>query len=104
MALAAATAAVLAEARAVAAEPSGPLTAMPAHMLAAMIAGRKVTAVEALEAYLDRIARLNPAVNAVIALQDRAGLMMQAATADAAVRSGAPLGPLHGLPHAVKEL
>lgn len=104
LALAAASAAVMAEARAGAPPPSGPLTAMPAHALAAMVAARKVSAVEVVGAYLDRIVRLNPAVNAVIALQDRAGLLKQAAVADAAVLSGGPLGALHGLPHAVKDL
>ncbi len=104
LALGAASAAILAEARLGAATPSGAITALPGHRLAAMIAARQVSAVEVMAAYLDRIERLNPKVNAVIALQDRAGLMKQADAADAAVKSGAALGPLHGLPHAVKEL
>ena len=104
LALAAASAAILAEARAAAPVLSGPITALPAHRLAAMIAARQVASVEVVGAYLDRIARLNPAVNAVIGLQDRDELMKQAAAADAAVLSGAPLGALHGLPHAVKDL
>lgn len=104
LALAAASAAVLAEARAGAAPASGAITALPGHTLAGMIAARQVSAVEVMTAYLDRIERLNPKVNAIIALQNRAGLLKQAAAADAAVQSGAALGPLHGLPHAVKEL
>ena len=104
LALGAASAAVLAEARVGAAAPSGPITALPAHQLAGMIAARQVSAVEVMSAYLDRIERLNPKVNAVIALQDRAGLVKQASAADAAVKAGAALGPLHGLPHAVKDL
>lgn len=104
LALGAVSVAILAEARAAAPAPSGPLTALPAHVLAAMIAARKVSAAEVMTACLDRIGRLNPAVNAVIGLQDRAGLLAQAARADAAAHSGAALGPLHGLPHAVKDL
>lgn len=104
LALAAASAAVLAEARAAAPAPAGPLTALPAHRLAAMIAAREVSSVEVTGAYLDRIARLNPVVNAIVGLQDRAGLMVQAASADAVVKAGGPLGALHGLPHAVKDL
>ncbi len=104
LALAAASAAVLAEARAGASPPSGTITALPAHRLAAMIAARKASSVEVTGAYLDRIARLNPSVNAIVGLQDRAGLLGQAAAADAAVAAGGPLGALHGLPHAVKDL
>ncbi|MFX9023832.1 amidase family protein, partial [Acinetobacter baumannii] len=83
------------------ATPPSSLTAMPAHALAAAIAARKVSAVEVMRAYLDRIARLNPGVNAIVGLQDRDRLLQQAAQADAALRGGAPAGPLHGLPHAV---
>lgn len=104
LALAASSAAVLAEARARAATPPSALTAMPAHALAAAIAARKVSAVEVMGAYIDRIARLNPRVNAIVGLQDRDRLLQQAAQADAALRGGAPAGPLHGLPHAVKDL
>lgn len=103
LALGAASAAILAEARA-APVASGPLTALPAHRLAAMIAARQVSSAEVTGAFLDRIERLNPAVNAVIGIPDRAGLMAQAAAADAAVKGGGAPGALHGLPHAVKDL
>ncbi len=104
LALGAASAAVLAEARVRAAAPSGEITALPGHQLAGMIAARQVSAAQVMAAYLDRIERLNPKVNAVIALQDREALLKQASAADAAVKAGGPLGPLHGLPHAVKDL
>ncbi|MBX9665501.1 amidase [Novosphingobium sp.] len=103
LALGAASAAILAEARAAPAA-SGPLTALPAHRLAAMIAARQVSSAEVTGAFLDRIERLNPAVNAVVGMPDRAGLMAGAAAADAAVKAGGALGALHGLPHAVKDL
>lgn len=104
LALGAASAAILAQARVAAAKPDGPLTRMPAHQLAGMIAVRQVSSAEVTTAFLDRIALHNPAVNAVIGMPDRAGLIKQAAAADAAVKAGKPLGALHGLPHAVKDL
>ncbi|WP_421837260.1 amidase [Novosphingobium sp.] len=103
LALGAASAAILAEARA-APVPAGPITGLAAHRLAAMIAGREVSSAEVTGAFLDRIERLNPAVNAIIGMPERAGLMAQAAAADMAVKAGGPLGALHGLPHAVKDL
>uniref|UniRef100_UPI0038BB92A3 amidase family protein n=1 Tax=Novosphingobium sp. TaxID=1874826 RepID=UPI0038BB92A3 len=104
LALAASSAAILAEARVRAATATVPSTAMSAHDLAAAIAARKVSAVEVMGAYLDRIGKLNPRVNAIVGLQDRDALLLQAAQADAAVKAGVALGPLHGLPHAVKDL
>ena len=63
---------------------------------------RKVSSVELLKAYLDRVDRLNPAINAIV-VDDRARAMAQARAADRALARGAPLGPLHGLPMTVKE-
>ena len=84
--------------------PSSPLTDWTARQLAAAIAARQVSAAEVMTAFLDRIECVNPGVNAIVGLRDRAGLMTEAALADAVVASGAALGPLHGLPHAVKDL
>ena len=55
-------------------------------------------------AYLDHIERLNPRVNAIVALEDRAALLAQAAARDAQLERGEPIGPLHGFPLAVKDL
>jgi amidase len=57
-----------------------------------------------MSAYLDHIDRFNPKVNAIVALQDRAGLLAQAETRDRQVARGEILGPLHGFPHACKDL
>ncbi|MDX2191801.1 MAG: amidase, partial [Gemmatimonadales bacterium] len=54
-------------------------------------------------ACLDRIARHHAALNAVVTL-DAEGALDAARAADAAVRSGHPLGPLHGVPITVKDL
>src|SRR5471032_2789565 len=77
---------------------------MDAHSLSAAIATRKLSCVEVMTAYLDHIAAFNPKVNAIVALQDRTGLLAQARERDAQVARGQILGPLHGFPHAVKDL
>jgi amidase len=52
-------------------------------------------------AYLNQIERLNPKVNAIVALQDRSALVAQARERDTEVARGEIMGPLHGFPHAV---
>ncbi|UFS58677.1 amidase family protein [Subtercola endophyticus] len=62
-----------------------------------------ITAVGLMAAFLERIAWLNPAINAIVSLDvDRA--IESAEKADAAAAGGEPLGLLHGLPLAVKDL
>jgi amidase len=77
---------------------------MTAVGLAQAIWGKQVSCVEVMTAYLDRIERLNPKANAIVALQDRGDLLKQAAGKDAELARGGPLGVLHGFPHAVKDL
>jgi amidase len=83
--------------------PSG-IVMLDAGALAAAIRGRKVSCVEVMGAYLDHIERVNPQVNAIVALQDRAGLLRQAQAHDAQLARGEAVGPLHGFPLAVKDL
>ncbi|WP_256749076.1 amidase [Mesorhizobium sp. Mes31] len=71
--------------------------------LAAAIAARKISAVEALDAHLAQIDRHNGAVNAVISL-DRDGARERARKADAALARGEALGPLHGVPFTLKDM
>jgi amidase len=80
------------------------LTGMGAAALAAAIRARKISAREVMAACLDRIEAVNPAVNAVVSMPPREALMAEAAAADERQARGAALGPLHGLPHAVKDL
>jgi amidase len=71
--------------------------------LAARIRAKKVSAREVMEAHLARIDRVNPRINAIVTLvADRA--MDGARKADEAQARGEPLGPLHGLPVAHKDL
>src|SRR5688572_25903646 len=58
---------------------------------------------DVVSAYLAQIARLNPAVNAIVSLRDPDVLLAEADTADLALRHG-DVGVLHGVPIAVKDL
>jgi amidase len=77
---------------------------MDAVALSSAIHTRQVSCVEVMTAYLDHIDRLNPKVNAIVALQDRAGLLAQAMERDTQLARGESMGPLHGFPHAAKDL
>ncbi len=70
--------------------------------LAALLRAREVSARELLEVHLERIDRTNDAVNAIVTLSaDRA--LAEAKSADDALARGVAVGPLHGLPIAVKD-
>jgi amidase len=70
--------------------------------LAAAIRGREVSAREALEHLVDRIERLDQAVNAVVHW-DLERARDSARAADEAVARGERLGPLHGVPMTIKD-
>lgn len=80
-----------------------PLPERTAVELAALIRRREVSAVEVMDAHLERLAATNPRVNAVVTLvADSARRGAEAA--DRALAAGEPVGPLHGLPVAHKDL
>jgi amidase len=74
----------------------------PAHELAATIHARRVSAVEVLDAHLAQIALANPALNAIVTL-DEEGARKRAREADAALARGEVWGPLHGVPVTIKD-
>jgi len=79
----------------------GPLWSWDAVDLAEAIRTRDISAGEAVTACLDRLAAVNPRINAVVeTLADEA--LAGAAAADEAVRRGDRLGPLHGVPVTIK--
>jgi amidase len=81
---------------------SSRLCALPASELARRIAEREVTARAVVDAHLDRIAEVNPSVNAVTrVLADSA--VAAADEIDEAVAVGRPVGPLAGVPITIKE-
>ena len=71
---------------------------MTAHELAELIRSRQVSSREVVQSHLERIAAVNPKVNAVTLTLAESAL----AAADRADAS-APDGPLHGVPFTIKE-
>src|SRR5260370_13234770 len=67
------------------------------------IAAGKTTSRDVVEACLDRIARLNDRLNCFVDI-DWKGAPAAADAADRSQRSGAALGPLHGVPLAHKDM
>jgi len=85
------------------ASPHAELLALSAVELRRRIGAKQLSPVELLDACIDRIAALNPHVNAVTATAfERA--RAEARAAEAAVLRGDRLGLLHGLPLGVKDL
>ncbi|MBS1678498.1 MAG: amidase [Actinobacteria bacterium] len=76
----------------------------PARELAAAIRDRELSSVEVVGAFLDRIDEVDGKLNAITTKVPRVEALAAAEAADEAVASGAPLGPIHGLPIAVKDL
>jgi Asp-tRNA(Asn)/Glu-tRNA(Gln) amidotransferase A subunit family amidase len=74
---------------------------LSARELAAQIRGKLVSPVEVARAHLDRIARLNPVLNAFVDCKPD-GVIAQARQAEKAVQRGDKLGPLHGVPVSIK--
>jgi len=75
---------------------------LTATELAAMIRAGELSAVEVMEAHLDRIEAVNPRVNAIVTFTPERA-MEAARAADEALARGLPAGPLHGLPVAHKD-
>src|ERR1700736_3578263 len=78
------------------------LCALGARELARSIADGSITAVQAVEVHIERIERVNPALNAVVVKRyDEA--RAEARDADRRRAAGEPLGAMHGVPVTVKE-
>src|SRR5262252_612721 len=76
---------------------------LPAHILASEIAAGRLSPVALVEALLDRIATKDKKLHAFVEVyRDEARLAAEAA--DKAIRSGHTIGPLHGIPIALKDL
>jgi aspartyl-tRNA(Asn)/glutamyl-tRNA(Gln) amidotransferase subunit A len=75
----------------------------PAHVLAAAVRRRELSPVELMDATLARIARVNPTLNALVALRADEARAEAHAMADRIARGEDP-GPLAGLPFGVKDL
>src|SRR5450631_3505877 len=75
----------------------------PAAELAPLLKTRKLSPVEVVRAFLDRIEAVNPKVNAFITVTGEQALE-QARKAEQEIAAGHYRGPLHGIPYAPKDL
>jgi len=75
-----------------------------ARELARQIREREISAREVMTACIAQISRLNPGINAIVAKLPDDQCLALADDADRALSRGVPIGPLHGLPTAIKDL
>lgn len=79
------------------------LTALPVHALSAGLAAGQFSPVDLVDACLARITALEPRLHAFVHVHE-AEARQAAQAADKAIRAGQSLGPLHGIPIAIKDL
>jgi aspartyl-tRNA(Asn)/glutamyl-tRNA(Gln) amidotransferase subunit A len=82
--------------------PGTDAATLTAEEMLALYASRALSPVEVLQAVTERIARLNPGLNAFAVLNPRA--LEAAGESEARWRVGRPLGLLDGIPCTVKDL
>lgn len=84
------------------------ITDWPATELSRAIHARQVSCREVMQAFLERIAQLNPVHNALVSLQEPQMLLAQADERDAQLAPGkasaGSMGWMHGMPQAIKDL
>lgn len=86
-----------------AAQGDNQIVAMTARQMVAALRRRDLSCREVMAAHLAQIDRLNPRFNAIVSRVDSQALLKQAAVLDDDAAAGRFHGPLHGLPHAVKD-
>jgi aspartyl-tRNA(Asn)/glutamyl-tRNA(Gln) amidotransferase subunit A len=82
---------------------SAELFTRSATELAMSVAARDVSPVEVTEAFLGRIHELNPALNAFCLIAEESA-RAEARRAESTIVARDPLGPLHGIPVAIKDV
>jgi len=83
--------------------PRDELIYTSATTLAAAIRAKHVSSAEVVDAYLQRIAAVNPHLNALVQMAADVA-RRQAREADAALARGEINGPLHGVPFTAKDV
>ena len=68
-----------------------------------LIGNKQLSPVELTKSCIDQIDKLNPSINAVVAI-DKNQVLKQARKAEDDIMSGSDLGLLHGLPVGIKDL
>ena len=79
------------------------LSALPVHALSAGLTAGQFSSVDLVDACLARIAALEPKLQAFVHVHE-AEARQAAEAADKAIRAGQAVGPLHGIPIAIKDL
>jgi aspartyl-tRNA(Asn)/glutamyl-tRNA(Gln) amidotransferase subunit A len=79
------------------------LTLLPAHELSQRLQSARLSPVELTEAFLGRIAQHDPKLHAFVEVYGEEA-RLAARAAEAAIRAGHAVGPLHGIPVALKDL
>lgn len=77
------------------------LNFLSASEMAAQVRDRKISPVELVQAHLDRIAKVNPSINALVQIAPERALA-DARAAELAVMRGGQFGALHGVPITIK--
>ena len=83
--------------------PATEITGLSLAEAAALLRARELSPLELTEAYLERIERLNPTINAYITVTAERALA-DARRATEEIAAGSYRGPLHGIPVALKDL
>src|SRR5260370_15166261 len=83
--------------------PASDIVFKSAAELSPLLKARKLSPVEVVRAFLDRIEAVNPQVNAFITVTVEQALE-QARRAEREIAAGRYRGPLHGIPYAPKDL
>ncbi len=81
-----------------------PLHYRSATELAGLVSRGEISAVEVMRPFLARIEELNPKLNSIVSMLPASEALALAEAADKARLAGEAIGPLHGLPTAVKDL
>jgi aspartyl-tRNA(Asn)/glutamyl-tRNA(Gln) amidotransferase subunit A len=82
---------------------AGDWSFLPAHVLSIEIGTRRVSPVDLFDVLLERIRAMDPKLHAFVEVYAE-DARLAAEAADKAIRSGHAIGPLHGIPIALKDL
>ena len=82
---------------------SSDLYFLSARELSQLIKEKKISCVEVIQTYLDRIQYINPKLNALVQLTEPEIALKKASEADKKLAQKQTLGPLHGLPITIKD-
>ena len=76
----------------------------PVSELNRRLRAKQMSAREVMAAHLRQVERVNPRVNAIISRRERKDLLAEAGQRDEQLKRGEIMGPLHGIPQAIKDL